>query len=133
MWTFGPQHGVYFGIEADSNFWWWQFVWLSLLCMVSYFIDALLQFVPVAATLFYTSQNDYVQSFLNILYPLSQLYVGKEVKVTKQFLQLNEAIRKCKMTEPVGECATKTYLYEVKKQCKCVPYAARSLTQENKV
>jgi len=79
MWTFGPQQGYYFGIEADSNFWWWQYIWLSLLCMVPYLFDTLLQFVPVFSTIFYTSRNDYVQSFLNIIYPLSRIYVGKEV------------------------------------------------------
>jgi len=79
MWTFGPHAGVYFGIEADGNFWWWQYIWLSLLCMAPYIIESIFQFVPSAATYFYTCQNDFVQSFLNILYPLSRLYVGKEV------------------------------------------------------
>lgn len=79
MWSFSPQQGVYLGIEADSTFWWWQYIWLSLLVMVPYFIEMVLQVYPALATKLYTSQNDYVQSFLNILYPLSRLYVGKEV------------------------------------------------------
>jgi len=82
MWTFGPSTGdskVYLGIEGDSNFWWWQYVWISLLCMIPWFIEALLEFFPSATTTIYTSQNDYIQSFLNILFPLSRLYVGKEV------------------------------------------------------
>jgi callose synthase len=79
MWAFSPQKGVYLGIEADTTFWWWQYVWLSLLCMVPYFVECIFQLWPVLSTRLYTSQNDYVQAFLNILYPLSRLYVGKEV------------------------------------------------------
>jgi callose synthase len=79
MWAFSPQKGIYLGMEGDSIFWWWQYVWLSLLVMIPYFIEFVLQLVPAWATKLYTSQNDFVQSFLNILYPLSRLYVGKEV------------------------------------------------------
>uniref|UniRef100_A0A7S1UZ62 1,3-beta-glucan synthase n=2 Tax=Grammatophora oceanica TaxID=210454 RepID=A0A7S1UZ62_9STRA len=79
MWAFSPQKGVYLGIEADTTFWWWQYVWLSVLCMIPYTIEAFIQLWPALSTKLYTSQNDYVQSFLNILYPLSRLYVGKEV------------------------------------------------------
>jgi callose synthase len=79
MWAFSPQKGVYFGIEADSTFWWWQYVWLSLLCMIPYCIECTFQIWPALSTKLFTSQNDYVQSFINILYPLSRLYVGKEV------------------------------------------------------
>lgn len=78
MWTFGPTDGSYFGLEEDSNFWWWQYVWLSLLCMVPYTFEALLNVYPVTTTRLCTSNNDYLQSFLNILYPMSRLYVGKE-------------------------------------------------------
>jgi callose synthase len=82
MWTFCPSTGQsqsYLGIQADANFWWWQYVWLSLLCMVPWFVEALMQLYPASTTALYTSRNDYVQSFLNILFPLSRLYVGKEV------------------------------------------------------
>jgi callose synthase len=80
MWAFSPQKGTYLGIEADSTFWWWQYVWLSLLIMIPYFVEAFFQLVPSLGTRLYASQNDYIQSFLNILYPLSRLYVGKEVQ-----------------------------------------------------
>ena len=84
MWVFAPssmlQNSSYFGLEgADANFWWWQYVWLSLLCMVPYIIEALLNFYPVVTTRICTAQNDYLQAFLNILYPMSRLYVGKEI------------------------------------------------------
>eukprot|EP00560_Eucampia_antarctica_P003873 CAMPEP_0197837544 /NCGR_PEP_ID=MMETSP1437-20131217/32466_1 /TAXON_ID=49252 ORGANISM="Eucampia antarctica, Strain CCMP1452" /NCGR_SAMPLE_ID=MMETSP1437 /ASSEMBLY_ACC=CAM_ASM_001096 /LENGTH=1848 /DNA_ID=CAMNT_0043444667 /DNA_START=1096 /DNA_END=6642 /DNA_ORIENTATION=+ len=80
MWTFGPEGAVHLGIKEDANFWWWQYVWLSVLCMIPWFIEAVIQFYPTITSKIYTSQNDYVQSFLNILFPLSRLYVGKEVQ-----------------------------------------------------
>jgi len=82
MWTFGPSTGdskAYLGIEGDSNFWWWQYVWISLLCMIPWLIEVSLGFFPSMTTKVFTSQNDYVQSFLHILVPISRLYVGKEV------------------------------------------------------
>jgi len=79
MWAFSPQKGVYMGIEQDSTFWWWQYIWLSLLVMIPYLLESIPQIYPPLATKILTSQNDYVQSFLNILYPSSRLYVGKEV------------------------------------------------------
>ena len=66
MWAFSPQEGNYLGIEADSTFWWWQYIWLSLLVMIPYCIESLIQIYPAVSTRIYTSQNDYVQSFLNI-------------------------------------------------------------------
>eukprot|EP00529_Nitzschia_sp_RCC80_P002602 CAMPEP_0113499794 /NCGR_PEP_ID=MMETSP0014_2-20120614/31949_1 /TAXON_ID=2857 /ORGANISM="Nitzschia sp." /LENGTH=2183 /DNA_ID=CAMNT_0000394015 /DNA_START=271 /DNA_END=6822 /DNA_ORIENTATION=- /assembly_acc=CAM_ASM_000159 len=79
MWAFSPQQGSFLGVEADSTFWWWQYIWLSLLVMVPYFLEIIPQIYPPLATKIMTSQNDYIQSFLNILYPISRLYVGKEV------------------------------------------------------
>eukprot|EP00578_Thalassiosira_sp_NH16_P001495 CAMPEP_0181139254 /NCGR_PEP_ID=MMETSP1071-20121207/34687_1 /TAXON_ID=35127 /ORGANISM="Thalassiosira sp., Strain NH16" /LENGTH=2241 /DNA_ID=CAMNT_0023226155 /DNA_START=250 /DNA_END=6976 /DNA_ORIENTATION=+ len=79
MWTFGPATGSYLGIEADSAFWWWQYVWLSLLCMAPYCLEALTNLFPAVTTALCTSRNDYVQTFLNILFPISRLYVGKEM------------------------------------------------------
>lgn len=79
MWAFSPQQGVYMGMKEDSTFWWWQYIWLSLFTMIPYFFEAIPQIYPALATKILTSQNDYVQSFLNILYPASRLYVGKEV------------------------------------------------------
>lgn len=82
MWTFGPstsQSKEFLGIDADANFWWWQYVWLSLLCMIPWVVEAFMQIYPASSTALYTSRNEYVQSFLNILFPISRLYTGKEV------------------------------------------------------
>jgi callose synthase len=79
MWTFGPGGGSYLGVEADSTFWWWQYIWLSLLCMTPYILETVTNLFPAITTRLCTSRNDYVQTFLNILFPSSRLYVGKEV------------------------------------------------------
>jgi callose synthase len=79
MWAFSPQQGTFLGIQADSTFWWWQYIWLSLLVMIPYALETIPQLYPPLATYIMTSQSDYVQSFLNILYPISRLYVAKEV------------------------------------------------------
>lgn len=79
MWAFSPSHGTVLGIEEDSTFWWWQYIWLSLLIMIPYAFEMILQIYPALSTKILTSQNDYIQSFLNILYPISRLYTGKEV------------------------------------------------------
>ena len=82
MWAFGPSFDSttnHFGLEEDSLFWWWQYIWLSLLCMLPWVFEVLMQIYPACSTKFYTSRNEYVQSFLNILFPLSRIYTGKEV------------------------------------------------------
>lgn len=79
IWAFSPSGGTYLGIAEDSTFWWWQYIWMSLLVMTPYCFEMILQVYPPLSTKLFTSQNDYVQSFLNILYPISRLYTGKEV------------------------------------------------------
>ena len=68
-----------FSLESDSTFWWWQFVWLSLPCMIPYVLQTMVNFLPAVSTTILTSRNEYVQSFLNIHFPISRLYIGKEV------------------------------------------------------
>ena len=83
MWTFGPStspDSVRLGVAGEGpNFWWWQYVWLSLLCMIPWLAEALMQLYPASSTALYTSRNHYTQSFLNIMFPLSRIYTGKEV------------------------------------------------------
>ena len=55
------------------------------------------------------------------------------MKATKEFLGLDEEIRKCQMTIPRGECVTKLYLEKVQRQCNCVPYTVRNFTVANQV
>ena len=79
IWTVAPQKESHFGLRGDATFWWWQYMWLSILCMIPYVVEALMQIYPASSTILFTSQNEYIQSFLNILFPLSRVYVGKEV------------------------------------------------------
>ncbi|GMH49304.1 hypothetical protein TrRE_jg1805, partial [Triparma retinervis] len=78
MWTFGRQGGG-MNFDADAAFWWWQYVWLSAIIIIPYTLEAVFQLWPYSSTLLYTSENDYIQSFLNIVSPLSRLYVNKRV------------------------------------------------------
>jgi callose synthase len=67
MWHFSPQQGTYLGIDGDATFWWWQYIWLSLLVMIPYVSETIPQVYPTLATTILTSQSDYVPSFLNVL------------------------------------------------------------------
>ncbi|KAL7564229.1 hypothetical protein ACA910_012257 [Epithemia clementina (nom. ined.)] len=80
LWSLNDTPTTYQGNEGNSTFWWWQYIWLSLLVMIPYFGEALVQLFPPLAAKIYTSQSEYVQAFLNIFYPISRLYVGKEVQ-----------------------------------------------------
>ena len=55
------------------------------------------------------------------------------MKVTADFLGLDEELRKCQGTIPIGECTTELFHNEVQNQCKCVPYASRNFTEANQV
>lgn len=79
IWTFGPEDGIYLGIEANPEFWWWQYIWLSILCMIPWFFDACLQFYPALQTKIYTSRSNFVQSFFNILFPSAVYTSGRKL------------------------------------------------------
>ena len=57
----------------------------------------------------------------------------KEMKVTDEYLGLDEKVRKCQNDEPFENCTSRQYIENVKKQCGCVPYALRDFTKENSV
>ena len=68
--------------HGDDLFWWWQYVWLSLIVLSSYGLESLMQLIPYSMTLFLHigwPQNTWWASFLHINYPISRLYVAKEV------------------------------------------------------
>ena len=64
---------------GDENFWWWQYLWLSFFALLLYFTESILCCVPKVYSFVMTWNNDVVQALLNILYPFSQLYVGKSI------------------------------------------------------
>lgn len=54
------------------------------------------------------------------------LNVVKEIKVTEEFLGLNEKVRKCSNYESLDDCMTKHYIDNMIRQCKCLPFNIRS-------
>jgi callose synthase len=66
---------------VECNFWWWQYVWLSLLASSVYFLESFLCWMPSIVSGLLTWNNDIVQALLNICYPTSQLYVAKKIDV----------------------------------------------------
>ena len=68
---------------GDANFWWWQYIWLSLISQSFYFLQSLMCWVPSVVSIIMTWNNDLIQAILNICYPLSQVYVGKKVHVSQ--------------------------------------------------
>jgi callose synthase len=69
------------GVESGGNFWWWQYLWLSLIACSLYFLQSLMSLYPNMITSIMTWNNDYLQALLNICYPLSQQYTGKDLNV----------------------------------------------------
>ena len=69
------------GQGNGGNFWWWQYLWLSLFASALYITQSFLSLFPSVGSRFMTWNNDYWQALLNICYPLSQQYTAKEVHV----------------------------------------------------
>ena len=67
--------------SEECNFWWWQYVWLSLMASSVYFLESFLCWMPSVVSALMTWNHDIVQALLNICYPTSQLYVGKKIDV----------------------------------------------------
>lgn len=67
--------------QGSPMFWWWQYVWLSVISLAFYFLESILCWVPSIVSFFMTWNFDIFQSLLNICYPFSQLFIGKETHV----------------------------------------------------
>ena len=57
--------------------------------------------------------------------------VVKEIKVTEDYLGLEEETRKCQNQESFEECTTRGYLEMIQKDCNCVPYGLNTFFAEN--
>ena len=83
----GESLGVGPGEMDPATYWWWQYLWLSLAATALYGASAVLQLVPRAASAALTgggrqtclSKSDWWAAMQYINFPLSRLYVGKEV------------------------------------------------------
>lgn len=69
---------------GGPNFWWWQYIWLSMIALSTYLIQSLMCWFPFLTSKLMTSRNDLIQAVLNICYPLSELYVGKKIHVPEK-------------------------------------------------
>ena len=68
--------------ESDSEFWWWQFIWLSLLALSLSILESIVcTWIPSVTSRLLTSSDGILQAVLGICYPLSNMYVGKKVHV----------------------------------------------------
>lgn len=66
---------------GGPSFWWWQYIWLSVIALSTYFIQSVMCWMPVLTSKLMTSRSDLVQAILNVCYPFSELYVGKKIHV----------------------------------------------------
>ena len=55
----------------------------------------------------------------------------KEIRVTEDYLGLEEETRKCQNQESFEECTTREYLEMFKQLCNCIPYGLSMLTAQN--
>lgn len=69
--------------QGDSMFWWWQYIWLSLLSCSLYFLQSVLAWFPGVISAVMSWKNDSVQSLITVMYPISQLFVGKNTSVSQ--------------------------------------------------
>ncbi len=74
------------------------------------------------------------QNFMNLLDPVTLTGEGqynfnsiKQIDVTESFLGIDQEFTKCQNKEPLDDCMTNNYFIEVKKKCKCLPYAISQL------
>ena len=51
----------------------------------------------------------------------------KEMRVTDEYLGLDENIRKCQNMETFEDCTTRNYIDATVKNCKCVPYSLKGI------
>ena len=57
----------------------------------------------------------------------------KDIRVTEEFLGLDEDSKECRSGETFKECTTREYLHTVNTNCKCVPYGLKHLSSKNQV
>jgi len=66
--------------QQTALYWWWQYLWLSAVAMSTYVAECLFQLLPMLTTFLCTRDNDYLNAFLNLYFPLRwvQLYIIAE-------------------------------------------------------
>ena len=56
--------------------------------------------------------------------------VVKEIKVTYEYLGMDENVRNCQSIEPFENCTTRQYLESVQRECNCIPYGLRDFSKD---
>lgn len=74
---------------GDDIFWWWQYIWLSLMASVLYFSQTILTLFPSVVSALLTTKSDLVQAFLSVWYPNSQLFVGKDTSLPSRYVWMS--------------------------------------------
>jgi hypothetical protein len=71
MWSI-EKEGVKPGmaVQGPPQFWWWQYLWLSLVAMSTYALEAAMQFWPWSVTFLCTRDNSYLNAFLGLFFPI---------------------------------------------------------------
>ncbi len=64
---------------GDANFWWWQYIWLSLAALSMHFIQSFAAWRPSVTSLLLSWNNQIARVFMRICYQNSHLFVGKEL------------------------------------------------------
>lgn len=85
-WTFAGKNNEFLKdapnfTNGDEMYWWWQYIWLSVIALSVYFAQSIFCWFPNLSSIVLNSRNEIFQSFLSIVYPFSQLYVGKSAGV----------------------------------------------------
>ena len=83
FWAFdgGSEVDAASGLRSRGNaeFWWWQFIWVSIPPLAVWALGLALQMYPPALTQLLSVRNEYLQALLAIMLPLSREYTAKAV------------------------------------------------------
>ena len=71
-------------LSGDHSYWFWQYIWLSLIVCSLYLVESLLSWIPAIKSGVMCWNNDIIQAVLNIMHPFSVLYVGKRMHVSQR-------------------------------------------------
>lgn len=89
-WSFVPNEietnlkDLEFYNKGDNIFWWWQYLWISIVASTFYLIQGLFSFFPSIGSSILTSKNELIKAVLSICYPMSQNFLGKSTHVPQQ-------------------------------------------------
>ena len=56
--------------------------------------------------------------------------VVKEIKVTYEYLGMDENVRNCQSIEPFENCTSKLYMDTVKEKCNCIPFSLKNFNED---